>query len=156
MAKEIERKFLIKKDLWQPCSEGVEIAQGYLSLDIERTVRVRIKGDKGYLTIKGKNSGISRTELEYEIPKNEARQLLDELCIKPLLEKRRYVESIKGQQWEIDVFTGDNAGLIVAEAELASEEAALELPAWIDKEVSVDSRYYNSSLIQKPYKNWSL
>ena len=104
MAKEIERKFLIKRELWQPQSPGVEIRQGYLSLDPERTVRVRTKGAKGYLTIKGKNQGISRTELEYEIPYEEASQMLEELCLRPLVEKTRYLEQHGQQLWEIDIF----------------------------------------------------
>ena len=120
MAKEIERKFLIKRELWQPQRPGVEIRQGYLSLDPERTVRVRTKGAKGYLTIKGKNQGISRTELEYEIPYEEASQMLEELCLHPLVEKTRYLEQHGQQLWEIDIFAGDNEGLAVAEAEHAT------------------------------------
>ena len=154
MAKEIERKFLIKRELWQPQSSGVEIRQGYLSLDPERTVRVRTKGAKGYLTIKGKNQGISRTELEYEIPYEEACQMLEELCLRPLVEKTRYLEQHGQQLWEIDIFAGDNEGLVVAEAELPSEDTALALPIWIDREVSGEARYYNSNLIKLPYKNW--
>lgn len=154
MAEEIERKFLIKRELWQPQSQGVEIRQGYLSLDPERTVRVRTKGAKGYLTIKGKNQGISRTELEYEIPYEEACQMLEELCLRPLVEKTRYLEQYGQQLWEIDIFAGDNEGLAVAEAELPSEDTALALPIWIDREVSGEARYYNSNLIKLPYKNW--
>lgn len=154
MAKEIERKFLIKRELWQPQSQGVEIRQGYLSLDPERTVRVRTKGAKGYLTIKGKNQGISRTELEYEIPYEEACQMLEELCLRPLVEKTRYLEQHGQQLWEIDIFAGDNEGLAVAEAELPSEDTALALPIWIDREVSGEARYYNSNLIRLPCKNW--
>ena len=154
MAKEIERKFLIKRGLWQPQNQGLEIRQGYLSLDPERTVRVRTKGAKGYLTIKGKNQGISRTELEYEIPYEEACQMLEELCLRPLVEKTRYLEQYGQQLWEIDIFAGDNEGLAVAEAELPSEDTALALPLWIDREVSGETRYYNSSLIKLPYKNW--
>lgn len=154
MAKEIERKFLIKRELWQPQRPGVEIRQGYLSLDPERTVRVRTKGAKGYLTIKGKNQGISRTELEYEIPYEEASQMLEELCLHPLVEKTRYLEQHGQQLWEIDIFAGDNEGLAVAEAELPSEDTALALPIWIDREVSREARYYNSSLMKLPYKNW--
>lgn len=154
MAKEIERKFLIKRELWQPQRPGVEIRQGYLSLDPERTVRVRTKGAKGYLTIKGKNQGISRTELEYEIPYEEASQMLEELCLHPLVEKTRYLEQHGQQLWEIDIFAGDNEGLAVAEAELPSEDTALALPIWIDREVSGEARYYNSSLTRLPYKNW--
>lgn len=154
MAKEIERKFLIKRELWQPQNQGLEIRQGYLSLDPERTVRVRTKGAKGYLTIKGKNQGISRTELEYEIPYEEACQMLEELCLRPLVEKTRYLEQHGQQLWEIDIFAGDNEGLAVAEAELPSDDTALALPNWIDREVSGETRYYNSSLIKLPYKNW--
>lgn len=154
MAKEIERKFLIKRELWQPQNQGQEIRQGYLSLDPERTVRVRTKGAKGYLTIKGKNQGISRTELEYEIPYEEACQMLEELCLRPLVEKTRYLEQHGQQLWEIDIFAGDNEGLAVAEAELPSEDTALALPIWIDREVSGEARYYNSNLIKLPYKNW--
>lgn len=154
MAKEIERKFLIDRSQWQPQQKGLEIRQGYLSLDPERTVRVRTKGTQGYLTVKGKNQGISRTELEYEIPYEEACQLLDELCLRPLVEKTRYVEKHGRQLWEIDIFSGDNEGLAVAEAELPSEDTVLELPSWITREVSGEARYYNSSLINLPYKKW--
>ena len=154
MAKEIERKFLIKRELWQPQRPGVEIRQGYLSLDPERTVRVRTKGAKGYLTIKGKNQGISRTELEYEIPYEEASQMLEELCLHPLVEKTRYLEQHGQQLWEIDIFAGDNEGLAVAEAELSSEDTGLGLRGWIGREVSGGARCGNSSLIRLPYKKW--
>lgn len=152
--KEIERKFLLDRKLWQPQDEGVEIRQGYLCLAPERTVRVRTKGGRGYLTVKGKNHGISRMEMEYEIPYEDASQMLNELCLRPLIEKTRYAEKHGLQIWEIDIFHGDNDGLAVAEAELSSEDAALELPDWIIREVSDDPRYYNSSLIKLPYKNW--
>lgn len=154
MSREIERKFLLNRELWRPQNEGIEIRQGYLSLDPERTVRVRIKGGKGYLTVKGKNYGISRTEMEYEIPYEDASQMLDELCLRPLVEKMRYVEKHGCQIWEIDIFSGDNEGLAVAEAELPSEDTALALPDWVLKEVSGDARYYNSSLSNLPYKKW--
>lgn len=154
MPKEIERKFLIDRNLWQPQDDGVEIRQGYLSLEPERTVRVRTKGSHGYLTVKGKNNGICRTEFEYEIPYAEACHMLNELCLLPLVEKTRYIEKHGCQIWEIDVFHGDNDGLAVAEAELPAKEAALELPGWIAREVSGDPRYYNSSLIKLPYKKW--
>lgn len=154
MAVEIERKFLVNKELWQPSGPGVKIRQGYLSLEPERTVRVRTKGEKAYLTIKGKNKGLSRLELEYEIPVAEAEQLLDELCLRPLIEKNRYLEEFQGKIWEIDEFFGDNAGLLVAEVELDKEDAEVATPEWIAAEVSGDSRYYNSSLIQHPYTKW--
>ena len=158
MAVEIERKFLINPAIWQPKDTGVSIRQGYLSLDPYRTVRVRTKEIQesriGYLTIKGKTKGISRVELEYEIPFAEASQMLDELCHRPLIEKTRYIEEHNGQVWEIDVFFGDNEGLMVAEAELKDENQLLLLPEWIVQEVSDDERYFNASLIKNPYKNW--
>lgn len=154
MAKEIERKFLVNLDIWQPGDNGVVIRQGYLSLDPERIVRVRLKGGRGFLTVKGKNHGISHTELEYEIPAAEAEQMLAELCLRPLVEKTRYTDFYMGQQWEIDIFAGDNEGLAVAEAELVDESAELALPDWAGPEVSGDIRYYNASLIHNPYKRW--
>lgn len=152
MAREIERKFLVK-DSWQPKSEGVKIAQGYLSTVPERTVRVRIKGEKGYLTIKGKNTGISRAEFEYEIPRQDAEELLA-MAEQPILDKTRYLEKQGDSLWEIDVFAGENEGLVVAEVELPSEEADFERPAWLGEEVSGDVRYYNANLIKQPYSLW--
>lgn len=152
MAREIERKFLVK-DSWQPQSEGVKIAQGYLSTVPERTVRVRIKGEKGYLTIKGKNTGISRAEFEYEIPRQDAEELLA-MAEQPILDKTRYLEKQGASLWEIDVFAGENEGLVVAEVELPSEEAVFERPAWLGEEVSGDVRYYNANLIKQPYSLW--
>lgn len=152
--KEIERKFLIDMDKWIPADEGLSIRQGYLSAEKGRTVRVRTKGDKAFLTIKGPNTGISRTELEYEIPVEDANLMLDELCLKPLIEKVRHVEEHEGRIWEIDVFSGDNDGLVVAEVELPDENAEVVLPKWIVKEVSDDRKYFNSSLIKNPYKSW--
>lgn len=154
MGIEIERKYLINKDKWQPKDEGVSIRQGYLCTDKERTVRVRTKGKKAYLTIKGENEGISRMEMEYEIPFEDATKLLDNLCHKPLIEKTRHIEEHLGHTWEIDVFFGDNEGLIVAEVELSSPTEEVKLPDWIYKEVSDDKRYYNSSLCLKPYTTW--
>ena len=154
MGLEIERRFLVDMSLWKPAGDGVEIRQGYLSAEPERTVRVRTKGEKGYLTIKGKNHGISRLEMEYEIPRSEADKLLDELCLKPLIEKKRYTEMHDGFMWEIDVFFGDNEGLVIAEVEIPEEETCLALPSWTSKEVSEDFRYANSSLIKKPFLTW--
>ena len=152
---EIERKFLVKDTIWKPKNDGLCIRQGYLSVDKERTVRVRIKGEKGYLTVKGITRGISRVELEYEIPVSDAVQMLEGLCLRPLVEKTRYVEEYKGQLWEIDVFQGDNQGLVVAEAELSAEDQVLELPKWAGQEVTGDKRYYNSYLSRQPYKTWT-
>ncbi len=152
MAKEIERKFLVQAS-WKPQDEGIKIAQGYLSTVPERTVRVRIKGDKGYLTIKGKNQGISRTEFEYEIPRSDAEELL-KLAEQPILSKTRYLEQHGNRLWEIDVFAGENQGLVVAEVELPDEQAEFSRPDWLGQEVSGDVRYYNANLIKKPFSLW--
>ena len=152
MAKEIERKFLVQAN-WQPQDEGIKIAQGYLSTVPERTVRVRIKGDKGYLTIKGKNQGISRAEFEYEIPIGDAEELL-KLAEQPILSKTRYLEQHGNRLWEIDVFAGENQGLVVAEVELPDEQADFSRPNWLGQEVSGDVRYYNANLIKKPFSLW--
>jgi adenylate cyclase len=150
---EIERKFLIKTELWQPSTKGVEIKQGYLSVDPERVVRVRGADEKAFLTIKGKSEGIVRTELEYEIPKNEA-EVLMKMCLDFPIEKTRFKEKIGELVWEIDVFKGENKGLIVAEVELEDEHQNIELPDWIGEEVSSDSRYYNAWLSKNPYSKW--
>lgn len=152
MAKEIERKFLVK-DSWQPQSAGIKIAQGYLSTVTERTVRVRIKGEKGYLTIKGKNVGVSRAEYEYEIPRQDAEEML-QLAEQPILVKTRYLEQQGEFTWEVDVFAGENQGLVVAEIELPAEDAEFSRPAWLGQEVSGDVRYYNANLIKFPFSLW--
>jgi adenylate cyclase len=150
---EIERKFLINPELWQPLVNGVEIKQGYLSADPERVVRVRIAGEKAFLTIKGKPVGIVRAEYEYEIPKNDAGQLL-KICLGFPVEKIRFKEKIGELVWEIDVFKGENQGLIMAEVELEDEIQKVDLPVWIGEEVSNDSRYYNAQLSKNPYSKW--
>jgi len=160
MATEIERKFLIKDDRWKTDFSGVEIAgiayrQGYLSTDTDATVRVRRQGDQARLTIKGKTQGISRAEYEYPIPLHDANEMLDTLCRKPQIEKIRYRREEGGLIWEIDVFVGDNAGLVVAEVELESESQLIDLPAWVGQEVTGDDRYYNVNLVSNPFKNWS-
>ena len=154
MGKEIERKFLIKGDRWRALARGTRYRQGYLSTVKERTVRVRTIADRGYLTIKGVTEGISRVEFEYEIPVEDADILLDGLCERPLIEKDRYKIQHGGHTWEVDEFFGDNAGLILAEVELESEQQAYEKPEWIDREVSDDPRYFNANLIANPYSNW--
>ncbi len=153
MGKEIERKFLVKEERWRPKEEGVRIAQGYLSTVPERTVRVRIKGRRGYLTVKGKNEGISRKEFEYEIPLEDAEELL-KLSESSILEKRRYQETVEGHIWEVDVFFGENEGLFLAEIELQYENESFKKPEWLGEEVSEDSRYYNSNLSRQPYRKW--
>ena len=148
--KEIERKFLVKDELLDVVKylQSKKIKQGYISDSDGKTVRVRTKGEKGYLTIKGKSSGISRDEYEYEIPFEDASQLLTDFCPK-FLEKERFELIIGEKKWEIDLFHGKLEGLIIAELELESEDEAFDLPSWIQEEVSNDPQYYNSNLIQK-------
>jgi adenylate cyclase len=155
MATEIERKFLVQGTQWQAGSHatGVRICQGYLNRDKERTVRVRIKGDHSFLTIKGISKGASRAEFEYEIPVADAEQLL-KLSDGPIIEKNRYVVVHDGSKWEIDEFLGDNSGLLLAEIELKSEDEAFSRPPWLGAEVTHDTRYYNSSLAGCPYGKW--
>ncbi|MDD5581624.1 MAG: CYTH domain-containing protein [Candidatus Marinimicrobia bacterium] len=154
MSFEIERKFLVKENSWRAKGEGILYRQGYLSLKKEHVVRVRIIGDKGYLTIKSKSQGASRIEFEYEIPFQDAQYMLEHLCEKPLIEKKRYKIEEKGLLWEIDEFFNENEGLILAEVEISSENQPIDLPAWIDKEVTGQPKYYNSNLIKNPYKTW--
>ena len=153
MGVEIERKFKVADD-FRPTGVGIPMAQGYLSRDPKRTVRIRIAGMQGYLTIKGETHGAARLEYEYEIPAEEARELLA-LCEQPLVEKTRYRETVAGHVWEVDVFHGANAGLVVAEIELASEAENFPLPTWAGAEVTGEKRYYNSALIAHPYNMWS-
>lgn len=155
MAKEIERKFLVKLAAWTPQSGGKYYKQGYLNSQKERVVRVRIAGDKGQLTIKGITTGVTRAEFEYPISIEDAGLMLDNLCEKPLIEKHRHKEVHGGKTWEIDVFHGDNEGLVVAEIELGSEDEAFERPTWLGEEVSSDPRYFNSNLLKNPYKSWA-
>ena len=156
MPQEIERKYLVKGEDWRVPGTGVPYRQGYLSTVPERTVRVRLIRDKGYLTIKGISVGASRAEYEYEIPAGEASEMLDNLCERPLIEKTRYRLEHHGLTWEVDEFDGDNAGLIVAEVELDDEDQAITLPDWVGKEVTGERRYYNASLIAEPYTGWSV
>lgn len=153
MGAEIERKFRVVSDAWRDDTPGVRIAQGYLTQDPDRTVRVRVAGDTGYLTIKGRSQGISRAEFEYEIPLAEAQELLA-LCLPSVIDKTRYRVPHGSHVWEIDVFYGDNAGLIIAEVELESELISPEIPAWAGADVSADARYFNSCLATFPYTKW--
>ena len=154
MGIEIERKFLISSDDWRGLAEGVEYRQGYLSTVKERTVRVRTVAEEGYLTVKGISIGASRAEFEYEIPINDAHEMLDELCLRPLIEKRRYRIPIAELTWEIDEFFGENHGLTIAEVELESEHQPVDLPPWIGQEVTGDPRYFNSNLVTNPFSTW--
>ena len=154
MAKEIERKFLVKGDAWRALAKGTTYRQGYLNSAKERTVRVRTAEDKAFLTIKGLTLGATRAEYEYAIPFDEGKAMLDALAEKPLIEKKRYKIPAGDLTWEIDEFLGDNAGLILAEVELKSEDQAFDRPAWLGDEVTGDTRYYNAKLIKKPFRRW--
>jgi CYTH domain-containing protein len=154
MGKEIERKYLVDLAVWKPQGDGVRYKQGYLNSQKERVVRVRIEGDQAKLTIKGPSQGVTRSEFEYAIPVADAALLLDNLCEQPLIDKHRHKEIHGGKTWEIDVFHGDNEGLVVAEIELAAEDERFALPGWVVAEVSGDPRYFNSNLLRNPFKSW--
>ena len=154
MGKEIERKFLVKGDAWRSLGKGTSYRQGYLNSVKERTDRIRTINDKAFLTIKGLTVGATRSEYEYEIPLADCNAMLDTLAEKPIIEKKRYKVPFAGLTWEIDEFFGENAGLIVAEVELASEGQAIDKPEWVGEEVSADPRYFNSNLIKHPYTRW--
>lgn len=150
---EIERKFLVDHSLWKPTDEGTKIIQAYLGLYPSPTVRIRIAGEQGFLTIKGRSQSIARPEFEYEVPLNEALEMLD-LAISHPVEKTRYEVMHKGFLWEVDVFLGKNTGLIMAEIELESEDQEFNRPDWLLEEVSADGRYYNSYLSGCPFSEW--
>ncbi|MDN2677134.1 MULTISPECIES: CYTH domain-containing protein [unclassified Janthinobacterium] len=154
MGIEIERKFLLAGDAWRGLGQSVLLRQGYLSSARERVVRVRIEGEQAMLTIKGANVGATRGEWEYPIPLADAAELLDSLCEQPLIEKVRHRIEHAGMVWEVDEFLGANAGLVVAEIELASEDQPFEKPDWVGAEVSGDARYYNANLIRHPFSQW--
>jgi CYTH domain-containing protein len=156
MATEIERKFLIHEDAWRGLapSPGVHIRQGYLSSVKERTVRIRIADLRGFITVKGTTRGATRNEFEYEIPYGDAVTMLDGLCEPAQIDKTRYRINHRGVIFEVDEFHGPNAGLVVAEVELASEEETFDLPSWLGPEVTNDPRYFNSNLAQHPVSHW--
>ena len=155
MAKEIEHKFTVKSDKYKSLATPTLYRQGYIPTTNGMTVRVRIAGEKGFVTFKDKTIGMSRNEFEYEIPVAEACQMLVTLCDKPQIEKYRYViPAEQGLKWEVDEFLGDNAGLVVAEIEVPAEDTKFSLPEWIDNEVTGDKKYNNSQLCKKPYKEW--
>ncbi len=154
MGQEVERKFLVKGDAWRNLARGILCRQGYLSRCKERVVRVRTIGNKGYLAIKGITSGASRLEYEYEIPISEANEMLDLVCEKPLIEKKRYRLRYQGLVWEVDEFLGENYGLILAEVELSSENQEFQKPDWLGEEVTGDPKYFNSNLVIQPFSKW--
>ncbi len=155
MAQEIERKFLVKGEYKHEAYKAIRITQGFLSSVPERTVRIRIKGDKGFITIKGmaSNDGLTRYEWEKEIPLDEARELL-QLCEPGMIDKTRHLVKAGEYTFEVDEFHGDNEGLVVAEIELPDEEAHFERPDWLGEEVTGDVRYYNVMLVKHPFKDW--
>lgn len=154
MPQEIERKFLVKQDGYKKGASNSLYRQGYLSSNKSCGVRVRIVGDAATLTIKGATVGAVRPEFEYPIPLIDAQALLA-LCEKPLIEKIRYILSYEGMTWEVDEFSGENEGLVIAEIELSKEDEVFQKPAWLGKEVTPDPRYYNSNLIHSPFKTWT-
>lgn len=155
MPVEIERKFLVRNDGWRAdVEEETRILQGYLADGPLATVRARIKGDLAYLTIKGATSGISRSEYEYRIPVEDAEAMLREMAISSVIEKVRYRVRVGRQIWDLDVFAGENQGLVMAEIELDAEDADFQLPDWAGEEVSDDPRYFNAALAKHPYTRW--
>jgi adenylate cyclase len=153
MALEIERKYLVDLSKWSPADQGTKMIQAYLGLAPNPTVRIRISGEKAFLTIKGRSASISRPEFEYEVPVDDASEML-KLAISNPVEKTRYEVMHDGFLWEIDVFSGKNTGLVVAEIELESENQQILKPDWILEEVTYDERYYNSYLSCCPYSEW--
>lgn len=155
MGIEIERKFLVSHGPWEELEKplGEFYRQGYLLTDPQKTIRVRQTSDKGFLTIKGVSIGATRAEYEYEVPFEEAKEMLDQFSIAEL-SKVRYKISIGNHIWEVDVFSGKNHGLIVAEIELKKEDETFDLPDWIDREVTGEEKYYNSNLVIQPYSDW--
>lgn len=154
MGKEIEKKFLVKDSFYQTLGKKSHIIQGYLSLEPKHIVRIRARDDRAFITIKGIKSGFTRSEYEFEIEYDEALEILENLCLRPLIEKFRYRINYAGFIWEVDEFLNENKGLVVAEIELPSEDTIFEKPEWIGKEVTHDSWYQNSNLVLRPYKSW--
>jgi adenylate cyclase len=155
MGREIERKFLVCGDAWRRGAKGLYCRQGYLASGIGCTVRVRVLGDKGFLTVKGRMEGISRAEYEYGISVQDAHEMLDRLCSRPLIEKYRYHREHADQMWEVDEFVRENRGLVVAEIELQVPDQPVVLPDWVGREVTDDPRYLNVNLAKRPYTTWS-
>ncbi|MCG5531371.1 CYTH domain-containing protein [Halorhodospira halochloris] len=155
MAQEIERKFLLKNDDWRDYADsGQAMRQGYLIGAEKASIRVRTAADRAWLNIKSATLGVERLEYEYEIPLTDAEEMLESLCERPLIEKVRYEVAWHGDVWEIDVFEGDNAGLVVAEIELEDPQQQFTLPPWVGEEVSDDPRYYNVCLVKHPFSQW--
>lgn len=155
MATEIERKFLVRDESWRDdADDGTFYRQGYLSSGGSCSIRVRVAGNLAYLSIKSASPGISRAEFDYAIPLPDAESILKDLCVRPPIEKTRYLVRYRGHVWEIDVFAAENAGLVLAEIELKHVDERFERPVWIGEEVSEDERYYNAYLAEHPYRHW--
>lgn len=154
MALEIERKFIVKSDEWRKLGTPQLYKQGYIPRQNDVTVRVRIAGEKAFMTLKGKAVGFTRSEFEYEIPLEDAHFMLENYCLKPFVEKYRTKIKSGNLTWEVDEFTGDNKGLVMAEIELPSEDTSFDIPNWIGQEVTGDSKYNNSYLVANPYNTW--
>jgi adenylate cyclase len=152
---EIERKFLVRNESWRDAVVSqAHIMQGYLANNANATVRVRVKGESAYLTVKGPGLGISRSEYEYPIPVADARAMLQDLAVSPPVDKVRHRVRVGDHLWDLDVFSGENAGLVMAEIELGAEDEVFERPAWLGAEVSGDPRYFNVNLARNPYRHW--
>lgn len=154
MAKEIERKFLVSPSLRKTLEGGVRISQGYVKTSDKTVVRARIKGERAFLTLKGEVKGITCSEFEYEIPVQDASEIIEELCHGSTVDKTRYEIKDSGYLWEVDVFHGENEGLVVAELELSSEAESVPIPNWVVEEVTGQAKYFNSSLLTMPYSKW--
>jgi adenylate cyclase len=153
MAQEIERKFLVDPEKLPPLPSPIVIKQGYIPAQ-NATVRIRLSNDQAYLTLKGRTTGLTRSEFEYPVPVDDAEAMLRELCLHPYIDKKRYLIEYEGHTWELDIFEGENSGLIIAEIELGSEDEPFVVPEWVAKEVSDDPRYRNASLVSHPYTQW--
>lgn len=151
--KEIERKFLVHADKLPPLPSPLIIKQGYIPTQ-NATVRIRLSNDNAFLTLKGRAKGLTRSEFEYAIPLDDANAMLEELCMQPYIAKKRYLVTYGEHTWELDIFEGENKGLIVAEIELESEDEKFEKPEWVAEEVSSDPRYRNAALVKHPYSQW--
>jgi adenylate cyclase len=154
MAEEIERKFLTRNSSWRLSARGILCRQGYITRSARRLVRVRVIGGKGYLAVKSMKDTLARYEFEYPIPRVDADEMLDLICMKPLIEKTRYKVHYKGATWEIDDFMGANDGLIVAEVELKTKDQKIDLPPWTGVEVTLEPRFYNFNLVRHPFSRW--
>ena len=156
MKKEIERKFLVINEEYKNLGKYQNCIQGYIHLEKTPSIRIRTINQQSFITIKNDLNGITRLEYEYEIPNQDAKELLSEFCIENIIEKRRYFIHYKTTLWEVDEFLGQNKGLVVAEVELNDENQPYDKPDWIGKEVSTDKKYYNYNLVQYPYKKWTI